>query len=121
VPEIYDDKTKEDKVVKEFVKILNYLDNTHIKKMCGEMALKVVKDGAYYGYLIEGSQGAQIQELPINYCRSRYSIGGNPAIEFNMRFFDEKFPDINYRMRVIKMFPADFAKGYMLYKQGKLK
>ena len=44
VPEIYDDKTKEDKVVKEFVKILNYLDNTHIKKMCGEMALKVVKD-----------------------------------------------------------------------------
>lgn len=43
-----------------------------------------------------------------------------PAVEFNMRFFDEKFPDVNYRMRVLKMFPAEFAKGYMLYRQGKL-
>lgn len=48
-------------------------------------------------------------------------MGGNPAVEFDMRFFDEKFPDMNYRMRVIKMFPDEFAKGYVLYKQGKLK
>nr|DAJ96701.1 MAG TPA: portal protein [Caudoviricetes sp.] len=35
--------------------------------------------------------------MPINYCRSRYSVGDMPAIEFNMRFFDEQFRDINYR------------------------
>lgn len=121
VPEIYDDNAKEDKVVKEFVKILNYLDNTHIKKMCGDIALSVIKNGAYYGYLIEGPKGAAIQELPISYCRSRYQVAGNPAVEFDMRFFDEKFPDANYRMRVLKMFPDEFAKGYVLYKQGKLK
>ena len=37
-----------------------------------------------------------------------------------MRFFDEQFADVGYRMRVLKMFPAEFAKGYVLYKQGKL-
>lgn len=37
-----------------------------------------------------------------------------------MRFFDECFSDINYRMRVLKMFPKEFAKGYVLYKEGKL-
>ena len=37
-----------------------------------------------------------------------------------MRFFDEQFPDLTYRMRVLKMFPEEFAKGYVLYKQGKL-
>jgi len=37
-----------------------------------------------------------------------------------MAFFDDKFPDVSYRMRVIKMFPDEFAKGYALYKQGKL-
>ena len=58
--------------------------------------------------------------LPVKYCRSRFFVGNQPAIEFNMKFFDEKFADINYRMRVLKMFPAEFAKGYMLYKQGKL-
>jgi len=43
-----------------------------------------------------------------------------PAIEFNMGFFDDKFHDVGYRMRVIKMFPDEFAKGYELYKTGKL-
>jgi hypothetical protein len=42
VPEIYDDKLEEEKVVKEFVRILNYLDNSYIKKTCGDIALKVV-------------------------------------------------------------------------------
>ncbi len=120
VPEIYDNSVKEDKIVGDFVKILNYLDNSYIKKVCGDIALEVIKQGAYYGYIIEGNNGLVLQQLPINYCRSRYSVGNMPAVEFNMRFFDEKFPDVNYRMRVLKMFPAEFAKGYMLYKQGKL-
>ena len=36
-----------------------------------------------------------------------------------MKFFDT-FRDPGYRMRVLKLFPDEFAKGYMLYKQGKL-
>jgi hypothetical protein len=59
-----------------------------------------------------------LQELPASYCRSRFSSGNNPAIEFNMRFFDSQFPDIAQRMRVLKMFPEEFAKGYILYKKG---
>jgi len=43
-----------------------------------------------------------------------------PAIEFNMAFFDEKFTDVGYRMKVLKMFPEEFQKGYALYKSGKL-
>lgn len=120
VPEIYGENVKEDKVVKDFAKVLNYLDNSYIKKICGEIALKVIKDGAYYAYITEGKDGLVLQDLPINYCRSRFSIGNQSAVEFNMRFFDDNFADINYRMRVLKMFPAEFAKGYMLYKQGKL-
>jgi hypothetical protein len=37
-----------------------------------------------------------------------------------MAFFDDKFVDPAYRMKVIKMFPDEFSKGYVLYKQGKL-
>lgn len=61
-----------------------------------------------------------MQELPINYCRSRHSVNGLPAIEFNMRFFDEAFPDPAYRRQVIDLFPAEFKKGYELWKKGKL-
>ena len=120
VPEVYDKSVGEEKIIKDFARILNYLDNSYVKKLCGDIALEVIKQGAYYGYIVEGNEGLVLQQLPINYCRSRYFIGNMPAVEFNMRFFDEKFPDVNYRMRVLKMFPAEFAKGYMLYKQGKL-
>ena len=121
VPEIYDQDVKEEKILGDFARILNYLDNSYIKKVCADIALEVIKQGAYYGYLIETKNGVTLQQLPTNYCRARYNVGNMPAVEFNMRFFDDKFPDVNYRMRVLKMFPAEFAKGYMLYRQNKLK
>lgn len=120
VPEVYDDTADETKILKEFTSILDYLDSSHIKKVCGDIALEVIKNGAYYGYQIDTGSEVILQELPINYCRSRYFVGTMPAVEFNMKFFDDKFRDITYRMRVLKMFPPEFAKGYMLYKQGKL-
>jgi hypothetical protein len=121
VPEIFDENIGEDKVVKEFVRILNYLDKSYIKKTCGEIALDVILNGAYYGYVLpDEKDGIIIQELPVGYCRSRYKVGNKPAIEFNMKFFDEKFPDIKYRLKVLELFPPEFTEGYMLYKQGKL-
>lgn len=120
VPEIYDNNIKEEKIVSEFIKILNYLDNSYIKKVCTDIALNVIKNGAYYGYVTDSTEGIVLQELPVGYCRQRYSAGNKPAIEFNMRFFDDKFSDITYRLKILNMFPKEFAKGYVLYKQGKL-
>ena len=37
-----------------------------------------------------------------------------------MAYFDEHFHDINYRMKVLKMFPKDIQKGYLLYKERRL-
>ena len=55
----------------------------------------------------------------MEYCRSRYSVGLNPVVEFNMRFFDT-IPNVAYRMKVLQLFPEEFQKGYVLYKKGKL-
>ena len=121
VPEVFDEKAPAEKIVEEFSKILTYLDDSHIKKICGEIALKVIKNGCYYGYRVPNANGLVLQELPIEYCRSRYFVGNQPAVEFNMKFFDDNFKDVAYRMRVIKMFPDEFSKGYMMFKQGKLK
>lgn len=119
-PENVKDSAKPEKVIEEYTKMLSYLDSSYIKKLCGDIALKIVKYGCYYGYIIDSTKSIQIQELPAEYCRTRYSVAGSPAIEFNMAFFDEKFVDVTYRMKVIKMFPEEFAKGYALYRQGRL-
>ena len=117
-----DDQKVRDKAVKSFHDVLTFLDNFQIKRFFGEVALKVIRNGCYYGYLIrQNGKQAQVQELPPLYCRTRYSVDEFPAIEFNMKYFDEAFRDIDYRMRVLKLFPPEFKKGYMLYKQNKLK
>ena len=121
VPEVYKEGTKGEEIVKDLHKVLNFMDNSYISKICGEMALGVVKNGAYYGYLVPTSTGVIVQELPINYCRARYNVGNLPAVEFNMRFFDVAFPDTNYRMKVLNLFPEEFKKGYHAYKRNLLK
>ena len=80
VPEILDKEVKEEKILQDFSKMLNILDNTYIKKLCGEIALKTIVKGKYYGYLIDNGDSISIQELPVKYCRTRYSIKGMPAI-----------------------------------------
>ena len=109
----------EEKVLKDFTRILEFLDSSNIRKMCGDIALSVIKDGAYYGYIVPNSDSLVIQQLPVGYCRSRYKVKDKHAIEFNMKFFDT-FKDPVYRLRILKLFPEEFQKGYILYKQGKL-
>lgn len=111
---------KIEKILNSFHLVLNYLDNFEVKRVFGEIALKVVKNGCYYGYLIEDSNGAVIQELPISYCRSRFTRRNKPVVEFNMKFFDAAFKDTEQRFKMLKLFPEEFAKGYRLYKEGKL-
>ena len=120
-PYINEESNKvEDKVLEKFYDVLTYLDNFGVKKFFGEVALKVIRYGSYYGYLIPGKNKMTVQELPSNYCRTRFSVNGRPAVEFNMRFFDDYFKDTQQRMRMLNMFPQEFKKGYILFKEGKL-
>jgi len=120
-PYINENKTKDtEKVLESFHQCLRFLDNFEIKQQFGEIALKVLRFGCYYGYKVQTADGLILQELPQNYCRSRLFQGLKPVVEFNMAFFDDKFANIEQRMKVLKMFPKEFAKGYALYKQNKL-
>ena len=110
-----------DKISDNFYTILDYLDDFGIKKFCGDTTLKIIKDGCYYGYLIDEDNTPAIQELPIRYCRSRFKVNDLPAIEFNMSYFDDSFPSSEYRTRILNLFPKEFKKGYNLYKKGELK
>lgn len=122
VPYINDSTgVNENKVLKEFANALEFFDNSHIKLQCSDLALKIIKNGCYYGYLNRMKDHVGIQELPIEYCRTRFKRNSIPVVEFNMRYFDDKFTDAQYRLRILKAFPEEFSKAYILYKNGKLK
>ena len=95
-PYVISDSTKSkgsDKILKSFNDALYFLDNSELKKFFGEVALKVMKNGCFYGYMIPSKKRMTIQELPVGYCRSRYGKDGKPAVEFNMKYFNDKFRD----------------------------
>ena len=116
-----DSKVTDEKLLDGFNKALMILDNYNVKKHLGEIALKVLRHGVFYGYKVPLENSFVLQELDPNYCRTRFNKGiDTPVVEFNMKFFDDYFRDTAQRMRILKIFPAEFSKGYVLYKQGKL-
>ena len=119
-PFVNDKEMNQDKLLKGFYGCLTTLDDFEVKKTLGEIALEVLLYGVYYGYKVPTSNGVLLQQLPPNYCRSRFNYGKKPAVEFNMKYFDDQFRDTTQKMKVLKLFPEEFEKGYALYKQGKL-
>lgn len=113
-------KANQNKFLNDFNKVLRYLDKSNVKKLLGDIALEVIKMGCYYGYIMDFGESFSIQQLPARYCRSRYFCGSFPVIELNMQFFDDKFSNTQYRMKVLSLFPKEIQKGYILFKQGKL-
>lgn len=115
-----DDKVPDPKVIEGWKKSLMLLDQCNLKRTFGDVALKVIKNGCYYGYMLADKDGVHLQELPVKYCRSRYELNGVPAVEFNVKYFDEQFRDAAYRAKVLRMFPREIRKAYVDYKSGTL-
>lgn len=119
-PFVQSEKITPDKIIDGFNKSSQYLDAFGVKEYYGDVALKVMRQGCYYGYMIRDNDTAQVQELLPKYCRSRYNVKGRPVVEFNMKFFDDFYKNKEQRIRVLKMFPRDFQKGYLAYVNGQL-
>jgi len=56
-PYILKDKTKDEEVLSAFADALDYMDESGIKKLCNDIALKVIVNGCYYGYIIDTKNG----------------------------------------------------------------
>lgn len=119
IPETYDDGLDVDVILRDEYKVLNYLDESYVRKMCGDIAQQVIINGAYYGYVVPSKKRVILQDLPIKYCRSRYTLDGEPVVEFDMRYFDT-FRNVTYRQKILDLFPEEFKEGYILFKQHKL-
>jgi len=108
------------KILGDFFTALKFLDDFQVKRFFGEVALKVIRFGCYYGYIVRENGKVSIQELPPAYCRSRFSVGARPVVEFNMKFFDDAFKETEQRAKMLNLFPPEFKKGYRAYKDRKL-
>ena len=85
------------------------------------MIIVIAKDlikGAYYGLIYNENDRVAIQDLPFEYCRSRYKNRDEvDIVEFSMKFFDT-ITDANLRKQILQTYPKIIQKSYYNYKHN---
>jgi len=109
-------------IQKKYNNAVNFLDSAKLPKLFTHIAIKVLRDGNYYGVIQEVTdKSISILDLPIFYCRSRFKDKeGNDIIEFNVTYFDT-IHDSEYRKKALAAYPKEVVSWYKKYKARKVK
>lgn len=96
----------------------DFCANFGIERKCAWFAKNVLVDGGYYGIIHDSGSDVAVQDLPFQYCRSRFKNHQDvDIVEFDMRFFDT-IRDEELRKQILKTYPKCVQKGYRSYKNG---
>lgn len=102
------------KVMARYENALEYLDSLDIQLNFSRITQLVLKQGVYYGVLRTFNGSSVFQDLPLEFCRSRYkNQQGIDVLEFDVRYFDKIAED--QRKNALQAFPAEIAKYYSRY------
>ena len=115
----YTDKISDKKHKKAYYDAVSFASSFDIEQKCAVIAEKVLVQGGYYGVLHEDGDKVVIQDLPFEYCRSRFKNQDDiDIVEFDVRFFD-KIRDTSLLKQILQTYPKVIQKGYRSYKSGK--
>lgn len=117
-------KNKKDKITDKknanlYYEASDFCTSFQIERKCTLFAKEILVNGAYYGLIHDTGDYVTIQDLPFNYCRSRYKNQQDiDIVEFNMAFFDT-ITDEALRKEILSTYPKVIQKGYYEYKHKK--
>lgn len=114
----FTDKLSDKKNQKVYFDAAEFCSSFGIERKCAQFAKKVLVEGGYYGLIYDNGESVAIQDLPFEYCRSRYKNSQDvDIIEFDVRFFDT-IREAEFRSRVLKTYPKVIQKGYVAHKRN---
>ena len=107
------------KILNKYNNALSFLDKINIPVNFQYITYKVLKNGAYYGLFRVFDDGITFQELPVEYCRSRYKDSrGIDILEFDLSYF-RKITSESDRQEVLSSFPKEVVKQWERIKNSK--
>lgn len=107
------------KILSKYNNVLSFLDKMSIPVNFQYITYKVLKNGVYYGLFRVFDDGITFQELPVEYCRSRYKDSrGIDILEFNLSYF-RKIISESDRQEVLSSFPKEVVKQWERIKNSK--
>lgn len=103
------------KIRARFNKALDFVDGMSLSINCSRIIEQMLSAGAYYGFLREYKDSVAFQDIPIEYCRTRYKNEyGIDILEFDLRYFNT-IRDEEQRKIAMDNFPQEVIKAYNAY------
>ena len=110
------DKISNKKISQAYYNASDFCTSFQIERKCTLFSKDILVKGAYYGLIHEDGDFVAIQDLPFDYCRSRFKNSHDvDIVEFNMAFFDT-IRDEALRKEILETYPKVVQKGYYNYK-----
>lgn len=106
----------EKKTAASYYSAADFCTTFQIDRKCALFAKDILIKGAYYGLIHDEGDTVVIQDLPFDYCRSRFKNAHDvDIVEFNMAFFDT-IRDEALRKEILDTYPKIIFKAYRKYK-----
>lgn len=108
-------------ITKAFYNACSFVESLDIKNTLARITREWLKSGIYFGILQESGSQVVLQDLPIEYCRTRVKDFNNlNVLEFDITYFQTKFQDDVTRNAVLANFPPIIQKAWKDYKGKRL-
>lgn len=121
-PRIRKSKQKEvdnDTIMDSWWDALLYIEDINPESIGPYIANKILLEGACYVAVKEKPTKKStfgIQYLPIQYCRVRKRYLDRDVIDFNVKYFDDKFTTTEKRLQALESYPDCISKEYLEWK-----
>lgn len=113
-------KGSQAQIIKSFYNACTFVDKLDVKNTFTRITKAWLINGMYNGILREIGNKVSIQDLPLEYCRTRFKDYNNLNIlEFNVTYFERRFLDEQERARMVATFPEVVQKAWRNWKSKK--
>ena len=114
-------KGSKTQIIKAFYNACEFVEALDVKNTLTRITREWLKAGVYYGILQEQGNKVVVQDLPIEYCRTRFKDFNNLSIlEFNLLYFVNVYMDEEMRDAAVLNFPEVIQNAWKLWKAHRL-
>lgn len=114
-------KGSKTQIIKAFYNACTFVEALNVKTTLARIMREQLKSGVYYGILQEQGSKVVLQDLPIEYCRTRFKdFNDLNILEFDITYFITKYDDDQTRNAALLNFPPVIQKGWRDYKAKRL-
>ena len=120
IPVFQEGKGSQTQIIKAFYNACDFVDKMDLPNTLSRITKEWLKTGVYNGLIRFDGDNVTVQDLPLEYCRSRFKDYNNLSIlEFNLIYFSQ-ITDEALQEEAVASFPEVIQRAWRAWRDHKL-